>query len=94
MAAEETMKNYTVLGYWSDTGMPWVEFARGRDPLKALTTLVNDMARDPEYADNIDRLVILEVIEGRHPGVLGLDLGVPASEFVRKGPKEWSPRGR
>ena len=59
-------KTYTVIGYHPDNNQPWVEHVEAPSPLEAAIRA------------NPDDIVVVEVIEGKHYGVLHSGgLGVP-----------------
>ena len=87
-------KRYTIIGLWWDAGEPWVEFGEGETAAAALeSTLRDSMERNAWDAEMMKDLVIVEVVDGHHAGMLGNREVFSSSEAVRS-PKDWRPGER
>ena len=58
---------YTVVGYFSDNDQAFVDLTDASDPQAAVEAILT--VRESEHGDS-DNIVILEVFEGHHMGVL------------------------
>ncbi len=79
------MKKYTVIGYWEDSGDPWLEFGEGYTPEQGMIDALENAMREHDWnLDFMKGLTILEVIDGYHVGLLGNPLLFTAYDALTK----------
>lgn len=68
------MKKYTIVGLWSDNSQPWVEFAEGTSPERAVRSALEDLRLDHDWdEETLKNLFIVEILPGHHRGLLEND---------------------
>lgn len=82
---------YTVIGIYGDNNQPWIEFADGANPMDAARNAILAWMKEQDSDEEPD-ILIVDVIKGRHPGVLNNEYVVPARALFANERKRWRPK--